>query len=490
MSNRLLSFRNGEKTFRQAILVSLIYLVPAAQALLPIDDPDIWWRLREGEWIAAHRAVPFVDKFSAFNQGQSWIDYSWLFELVVYFAHRWFGLLGLVALILSISLCVAHAARQLIRQFSFPLAAEVLLVALALAAMKPSMTPRPWLISILFFAVELGLIYRARATGKGTCLWALPPLFMVWANFHIQFVYGLAVVGLLAAEALLFTVVETRGWTVARSDLSARHLVVLFLACTASTFVTPYHFLIYKQIFNYMFAQAEVFQFIVELHPMFFRTPQDWIVLMLGLSGAFACGWAHGMRPFSVLLLLMATFLAFRARRDAWVLALVALAVIGESFGSFRPTGSYRLTKVQATLAIFAGALVLYLLALGRGITETGLEKVVEEKYPVRAAAYIRDQKLPGPIFNHYDWGGFLLWSLPSLRVVTDGRAELYSDLRFQRSLGTWDGAPGWQIDPDLGLANLVVADHERPLTALLRLDSRYKIVYEDATAVVFVPVR
>jgi hypothetical protein len=262
---------------------------------------------------------------------------------------------------------------------------------------------------------------------------------------------------------------------------------VLVLACTAATFFTPYHYLLYKQIFSYMFVETAVFDNIVELHPMFFRSPQDWIVLMLALTAAFACGWKRGIRLFPVLLLMMAAFLAFRARRDTWVLALVALAVIGESFGSYRLAGAYRFTKMQTSLAIFAGSLVLSVLAYGRGLSESGLERVVDENYPARAAAYVRDKKLPGPIFNHYDWGGFLVWSLPSLRVITDGRAELYSDSRLARSLRTWEGAPGWQTDPDLRQAKLIIADHGRALTALLRTDPGYQIVYEDATSVVFV---
>ncbi|MGE5220469.1 MAG: hypothetical protein ACM3SP_25980 [Chloroflexota bacterium] len=482
------SIRDKERAIRQAILVSLIYLVPAAQALLPIDDPDIWWRLRVGEWIAAHRSVPFVDSFSAYDAGRSWIDYSWLFELAVYLAHRWLGLVGIVLLIVSLALCIAHAARQLIRRYSFPLPAEVLLVGLALAALKPLMTPRPWLISILFFAIELGIIYQARATKKARCLWLLPLLFWVWANFHIQFVYGLAAVGLLAGEALLIAIANRRGWTLEKPDLSPPSLIVLVFACTAATLLTPYHYLIYKQVFDYMFVQTAAFDYIAELHPMFFRAPQDWIVLLLALAAAFALGWGRGWRPFPLLLLLMAALLAFRARRDAWVLALVALATIGEAFGSYRSTEAYRFTKTQAALAICIGAVVLYTLALSRGISEAGLEKIVEEKYPVRAAAFVRDKKLSGPVFNHYDWGGFLLWSLPSIGVVTDGRTNLYEDSQIERSLSTWDGAPGWQADPDLRRANLIIADKGRALTTLLRADPRYKIAYEDATAVVFVP--
>src|SRR4051794_28876295 len=37
-----------------------------------IGDPDIWWHMRAGEWIAQHHQVPHLDPFSATTMGQSW----------------------------------------------------------------------------------------------------------------------------------------------------------------------------------------------------------------------------------------------------------------------------------------------------------------------------------------------------------------------------------------------------------------------------------
>ena len=75
---------NGEQSFRRIALVALLYLISSAQAMLPVDDPDIWWRFRTGQWIAEHHAVPFQDYFSLGGIGKPWIEYSWLFELIIY----------------------------------------------------------------------------------------------------------------------------------------------------------------------------------------------------------------------------------------------------------------------------------------------------------------------------------------------------------------------------------------------------------------------
>ena len=53
--------------------------------------------------------------------------------------------------------------------------------------------------------------------------------------------------------------------------------------------------------------------------------------------------------------------------------------------------------------------------------------------------------------------------------------------------LATWDGSIAWEKDPELLRARLIIAQTGKPLTHLIRGDPRYRLVYEDNTAAVFV---
>jgi hypothetical protein len=56
--------------------------------------------------------------------------------------------------------------------------------------------------------------------------------------------------------------------------------------------------------------------------------------------------------------------------------------------------------------------------------------------------------------------------------------------------MSTWAGGLGWDADPELKSARLVIAPVELPLTKLLRdRPTEWKVVFEDETAVVFVAV-
>jgi hypothetical protein len=120
-------------------------------------------------------------------------------------------------------------------------------------------------------------------------------------------------------------------------------------------------------------------------------------------------------------------------------------------------------------------------------ITNLELEKVVAGDYPVEAARFVAARNFPGPLYNHFDWGGYLIWRLPQLPVSIDGRGNVHDSARIRHSAEVWNGKHNWASDPELAAARLVIAEKDFPLTQLLRLDSRFEIAYEDEVGVVFV---
>jgi hypothetical protein len=198
-------------------------------------------------------------------------------------------------------------------------------------------------------------------------------------------------------------------------------------------------------------------------------------------------GWRRESAPFPYLLLALGAFLSFRARRDIWVGAIAAVAVLADrrviqaAADHFEATAAKILTVALSVLIVLAGTARL------RNITEQALWAHVRETFPADAAAFVRQQGFAPPLYNYLDWGGFLIWSLPEFKVSMDGRTNLYGEKRIEENLAVWAGRPGWQSDPEVGGAKLIIAEVGRPLTSLLRGDSRFKVVYQDKTAVVFV---
>ena len=79
-----------------------------------------------------------------------------------------------------------------------------------------SVQPGPVYCSILFFALELFLLNRARQTGKLQSLYCAPVIFLLWANLDTQFIYGLALL-------LLFLITQLVRVPIQATPQNSRH---------------------------------------------------------------------------------------------------------------------------------------------------------------------------------------------------------------------------------------------------------------------------
>ena len=96
-------------------------------------------------------------------------------------------------------------------------------------------------------------------------------------------------------------------------------------------------------------------------------------------------------------------------------------------------------------------------------IDNAHLQTQVAKSLPVQAVQAVRAKGYAGPLYNTFDWGGYLIWAL-RMPVSIDGRAAFYGDQRIDRSLATWNAEPDWASDPALLSAGVVMLSVPRRL--------------------------
>lgn len=464
----------------QALVIAILLTTPVVMCLrnFNMGDNDVWWHLRTGEWIAIHHAVPEIEPFSRPVAGQPWIAYSWAFELLLYRLFLSSGLAGFAIYTVAMVLLTCVALYWMIQRQGLELPPAAIIAFAGMYSMAHLYTPRPWLFTVFLFVCELGIIMHARRTGKTHHLIWLPLIFAIWANVHIQFIDGLCILALALAEA-----VSARWWSGAQKTLAAPPLATAFAASIVATFANPYGWRIYR-VAHDLATQAGVMDKINELKALPFRDPAAYVVLLLALASAAILGYQRKVLSFEGALLAFAAVLSFRSQRDVWLIAAVAAAIIAPAIPKARKAVEVPTAGVVAAafgIAIMFSAAACRLLGLNNASLKSGLE----QQMPARATDYILAHEYPGPIFNDFNWGGYLIWKL-RMPVSLDGRAALYGDTAIDRSVATWSGAPDWAADPLLASARLVIAPVQGPLTQLLRRDSQYQMVYEDKLAAVF----
>ncbi len=474
---------------RLAMLVAL-YAIPILTAVRPIADPvldsDVWWHLRVGQWVCEHRTVPANDPFTWYGRDRPWIAYSWLFEVALYALYAWLGLAGIIVYRVALSLAVTAALHRLIARREPRFLFATLLTGVGVATISVLFDERPWLFTILFTTLTLDVVLDLRDGRPNRLLWLLPVAYALWANLHIQFVYGLGILGLACLAPVVARLLHRDNVSRLGSPAGWR-LLLLTNLCLLATLLNPYHIRLYGVVVEYA-TQPGPFRLINELKALEFRGPYDWATLALTGAGAFALGRCKRLGSFDVLLLISSAYFSFRARRDLWFVVVAALAILEAGphevvpkAERFRWTPRRRLTWAAALAALTA------VVVWRQDLSEGRLQRIVAENFPARAADFVIQHGCAGPVYNHLDWGGYLIWRWPDLPAAIDGRTNLHGEERLQRNDDTWDGRPGWRDDPELASAGLVIGAPSLPLTALLRRDERFELKYEDAQAVVFV---
>src|ERR1035438_1683368 len=77
-------------SYPAALAAGLIATV-ALSAFTRLEDPDLWWHLKNGEAIWNTHRIPAADLYSFTAQGHPWIAHEWLSELSLFAAYRLAG---------------------------------------------------------------------------------------------------------------------------------------------------------------------------------------------------------------------------------------------------------------------------------------------------------------------------------------------------------------------------------------------------------------
>jgi hypothetical protein len=475
-----------------ALLVLLLSAaIYEARHLTVFEDYDIWWHLRTGAWILDNHAFPHVALFTQYAS-RPWIAYSWGFEVVAALGYKLLGLRGIAVLLVCFKVALAAIVFWMVRGSRRNFWPAILLAAIGLYAIT-DLKLRPGSLSMLFFAVELGLVFAARRQNRVRPLYSLPLLFAVWANVHIQFVYGLFVLALLLAAICVEQILRKLGWLGYEQREPALEIGPVTGLCVLSalaTLLSPYSYHTYQVAWDYAHSSA-TYNYIVEMHAMNFRWTEHYVRLLLALAAFFALGQRRPRDLFSLMLLVAFALIGFRQQRDAWFLVLSSLAVIANAYASDAQAESVEEARAwrRELLVTAAVAVVALVIAIMRFIPSDrdSLLARVNQSFPVRACDAISRNQFPKPIFNPLNWGGFLTWYLPDYPVAIDGRTDLYGDEIVTRQFKVWDGAAPSSAEPTLMTARTLLLNRDSGLAQAVSESPGYQLVYGDDNAVVFV---
>jgi hypothetical protein len=124
--------------------------------------------------------------------------------------------------------------------------------------------------------------------------------------------------------------------------------------------------------------------------------------------------------------------------------------------------------------------------------------EVKENRYPSGAAAFIKQESPRGNMFNLYNWGGYLIWTLgPRYKTFVDGRntnetAFVHYNTVLRAEAGADGLHPLWKKLLDAYEVNIVLvsavstAGVIHPLVDRLYIEPRWELVFSDGKSLIF----
>lgn len=450
-----------------------------------VVDPDLWWHIKTGQTILATHHWPTTDPYSFTVHGQPWIAFEWLGDCLIATANQLWGVRGLDLLLIVMGSAVLVALYVLGTVRSGKSKAGFLGVALLCPLAFPSFTLRSQMLGYLLLAVTVVILEFFRQ-GKRWVIWVLPPLLLMWVNTHGSWIVGLGTILVYLACGLVEfrrRGIEAIRWSIReRRDLS-----VVFLLCLIAVTITPYGTRLAAFPFSVASSLPISFATILEWQPMPFQIlgGKIFLALVLGfffLQAAFDFTW----RLEEWLLFLGATAMAVIHVRFILVFVPFFAPLLATVLA--RWIDSYHRTKDKYVLngLLMAGVVIAMVHYFP---TRANLEGKVADAFPVQAVEYLQQHAIPGPMFDSYGFGGYLIWSMsPQQKIFIDGRSEIYehggvlrdySDLT-QMKPGGLDVLRRYKIQSCL-------LERNEPLSVVLSALPDWEKIYSDHTGVLFV---
>ncbi len=486
-----MSFRN--------LVIAVTFLLIFFAGLQFSMDADTWWQLRTGELIAEQGAIPTADSFSYTRAREPWRypSSAWLSELQLFFIYDNFGPGGLniwVAALVTLAfsfIYLSMSGRLFLKSF---------VLVLAVLASGIYWAARPYMVSFVLAAVFLWILEDFRWGRNNRLVW-LPALMILWVNSHPGFAIGFLLLGVyLVDEGVRWAVARYRrtgkALKVSRDRLGALGLAGLGAAVAAC--INPAGPAVFAFPFETLSLGA-VQASIAEWQSPDFHTlqaqPFAWLLLLLvGVLGA--ARWPLALSDF--LLVAGFGFLGLLAVRNIPLFALAAPVVLTRHAEPWLQELGEKLRRKKAgklkaapawlcwlNVAIVALVALAVLARLALVYPAAANAQALAAKMPVAAVEYIQRVRPPGKLFNSYNWGGYLLWTLRDYPVFVDGRTDLYTDGVFTEWLDAVSAKPGWQETLDKWQVRLVLIEPGWPIAQLLKSEG-WQLLYEDEISVLY----
>ncbi len=430
-----------------------IMLIVAFAAFLSVfttfkitGDDDVFWHLATGRYILETRHVPSTDVFGYMTENDQWMPFEWGWDVTTFLIYQFAGIPGLSIFRTLMFLLIFALYLYLLRRFKVSYVISFIYLFLLAFAIMDRLTPRPHIISYLFFILLLIIICKFRYFNRGNykILYYIPLIFLIWANMHMGIIAGLFLLGIYVFSEIITYLFPNIARKSEIKPLEKKQLFILILISFLAVvvmFINPNFYQTY--IYAYEHTKMKLLETVNEWFSPFSPNYSDSLPIILYklflFTGFFIIIYSFIKRDlFPALLYIGFALYSIRAMRFVVDYDLIVFIFIVVSHNYFYE----RIKSVDLKNMLFRGAVPKVLLSAFflflifpisnnkfyleflkyYRVTGIGID---QDFIPVQMFDFMKEnnvQEIGSRIFNHFGTGGFFVWNFPDKKNFIDSR--------------------------------------------------------------------
>lgn len=424
------------------LLGVFLVLVFFASSYKITGDDDFFWHLATGRFIVENKYVPDKDVFGFVTQGQEWIPFEWGWDIITYGLYNLGGYNAILIFRSLMFVLIFFLLWRLMNKFKLNSLLSILMLFLLLIGVMDRLSPRPHILTYLFFVLLLTILLNYKYLDREKCfrcIHFIPLIFLVWGNTHM---------GVLAGGLILFvfTVTELILYyrpSLANSEvkpLSKQHLNRLLIISVVSALcllINPHGLNTY--LYAYSHTKMKMLETVNEWRSPFTKSLDFGFVVMVYklflYSGVLLLIYAYKRKDLFVALLTIAfAIYSVRAIRFTVDYEIVMVFFLTTALNYFL----FVMPKSKGIQNIFSsnitkGAAGIFFVYIISQIPSNSIYNylqyyrvygwgVNEDFIPVQLFDLMKKANISGKPLNHFGTGGYLVWNFPNEKNFLDSR--------------------------------------------------------------------
>lgn len=486
------------------LVIAVLGLMFLLLSYFPLWHTDVWGHLSYGRWIVAEGKLPVTEPLMPLSRGVPMVDTAWLSQLIGLFALEEFGTAGLQFLYAASIVFVAGVvAFGVYLRTAQPWLAILAVFMFYWCDYQQLVIVRPQLAGLVCFAAVFAMATSFR--WRKWYLWAIPLVFVFWANLHGSFVVGIALLGAFTVGRAIDVWRRSRNLRMVFAETRTRQLLFVTELSAAAVLLNPYGIGIYPSVFA--ISSHPNLSSLVEWDPLTLRMKQGQAAAVLALSLVAMYRLSPRRVTAGEVLVLLGLGLGamWTSRLIVWWAPVAAYyfglhgAAVWRRLVESRPKepkrgGLYSVAIIGLLWIFFAysslGGQVLHGSALTAEEAKLKLERSLSNGTPLEAAEYLLEHPPQGQIFNTYEWGDYLLWAGPEdVQVFVASHIHLIPEEVWQDYQEISQVGPAWSSKLDRYGVNTIVLNPSKHKQLAERLAVESEVwgkVFETNKTVIF----